>query len=226
MINIYASPIFKDVPEHVVDKILERKYKLLQFRAGALIAMQGQTYRTLYIIDEGKVRGEMTNEEGVNVIIEEIEAPRVIAPAFFFSTENRLPVDIYAVTDVTLVAISKDHFLDLLHNNRQVLINTIRSISDRNQFLSERIRLLRFGTIKSKLSAFLIEQMHLHGVTDFTIAQTQQELADLFGVTRPSLARALRQLEESGAIERHGTRRYIIKSPLSGIIPGGGKSKY
>ncbi len=225
MINIYSSPIFKDVPEQVVDKMLAKTSKIIHFRAGAIIAMQGQTYRTLYIIDEGKVRGEMTNEEGVNVIIEEIEAPRVIAPGFFFSTDNRLPVDIYAVTDVTIVAISRDHFLDLMHNNRQVLINTIRSISDRNQFLSERIRLLRFGTIKSKLSAFLLEQMHLHGAVDFTISQTQQELADLFGVTRPSLGRTLRKLEESGAIERHGTKRYIIKPPLSGVFPGGGGSK-
>ncbi|MEJ1730100.1 helix-turn-helix domain-containing protein, partial [Escherichia coli] len=90
----------------------------------------------------------------------------------------------------------------------RILENTLRSISDRNHFLSERYRMLRFGTIKSKLKAYFLEQMQGKGNGTCTIPHTQQELADMFGVTRPALSRAIRQLEDSGIIIRKGMRRY------------------
>ncbi|MFR3550144.1 MAG: Crp/Fnr family transcriptional regulator [Coprobacter sp.] len=60
--------------------------------------------------------------------------------------------------------------------------------------------MLRFGTIKSKLAGYLLEQMQHNNSSEFDIVHTQQELADIFGVTRPALSRALSQIIETRII--------------------------
>ena len=74
----------------------------------------------------------------------------------------------------------------------------MQSMSDRSKFLSDRVRMLRFGTIKSKLAGYLLEQAQRNNSLIFDIPHTHQELADLFGVSRPALSRVLGQIAETG----------------------------
>jgi len=97
-----------------------------------------------------------------------------------------------------------------MQKEARILENFLRNISDRSRFLSERLRLLSFGTIKSKLRSYFMELTRDNDYGSFTIPHTHQELADMFGVTRPALSRAIRQLEESGTILRKGPRTYRL----------------
>lgn len=91
-----------------------------------------------------------------------------------------------------------------MHNDSRVLENFLSIISDRSRFLSERLRLLSFGAIKSRLRSYFLELTRDNDYGTFTVPHTHQELADMFGVTRPALSRAIRQLEDSGTIRRKG----------------------
>lgn len=200
MNEIYKCPLFASLDREEVNALLVQNSKALHYSAGQLIAKQSDTYRSLLCMDEGIVRGEMTHSNGERIIIEEIAAPRMIAPAFFFATHNTLPVDIIAKTSVNIIAISKGSFLTMLQKEERVLHNFLRQISDRSQFLSERLRMMRFGTIQSKLAHYLCEQMQVHRSPEFALEHTQQELADLFGVTRPAVARSLSILVEKNIL--------------------------
>lgn len=213
MNGIFKSPIFRGLRSEETERLLEGRHRETRHKAGDVIALQGDRYLTLLIVDSGTVRGEMTNFAGERVIIEEIAAPRAIAPAIIYATENVLPVDVIAVTDVTIIAIRIDDFTQMLQSDTRVLQNFIRSISDRSKFLSDRVRLLRFGTIKSKMAAYLLEQIQKNGSTAFTIPQTHQELADMFGVTRPALSRAIGQLTDEGVIESKKNNYTVINRP-------------
>lgn len=200
MKGIFNSPIFSGIATDKIEQLLKDKSQHHKYKAGDVVALHGDRYQTLLIVDSGVVRGEMTNLAGDRVIIEEIAAPRAIAPAILYASENRLPVDVIAVTDAEVISIRISDFTAILQNDATVLHNFIRSISDRSKFLSDRVRLLRFGTIKSKLASYLLEQMKANGGNQFTIPHTQQELADMFGVTRPALARTIGQLAKEGTI--------------------------
>jgi len=201
MNGILKSPIFKGIQPEEIESLLEGKCRALQYRANDVVALQGDSYHSLFMVESGTVRAEMTSPAGDRVVIEKISAPRAIAPAILFATENRLPVDVIAVTNVEIVAIKIGDFTTILQSSALVLHNFIRSISDRSKFLSDRVRMLRFGTIKGKLASYLLEQMQHQGTPQFTIPHTHQELADIFGVTRPALSRAVGQLAEEGVIE-------------------------
>ena len=142
----------------------------------------------------------MINFAGDRVVIEEITSPRPIAPAILYATDNHLPVDVVAIEDTKVLSIPKNNFTCILQTDTRVLHNFMQNMSDRSKFLSDRVRMLRFGTIKSKLAGYLLEQMQHNNSSEFDIVHTQQELADIFGVTRPALSRALSQIIETRII--------------------------
>jgi len=71
--------------------------------------------------------------------------------------------------------------------------------ANRTQFLTNRLQLHSIKTIKGKIAHFLLEQADLQG-NPFKINRNQTELADFFGVARPSLARSLSEMVEEKII--------------------------
>lgn len=210
MEGYYKSPLFEGLDQQTIDCLLDHKCRLRDYAPGELVALQGDVYKSLLIVDKGLLRAEMTDSEGTRVTLEEIVSPRTVAPAFVYATNNCLPVSIFAVLPSSVLSISKNKLTTIMHNDSRVLENFLSIISDRSRFLSERLRLLSFGTIKSKLRSYFLELTRDNDYGTFTVPHTHQELADMFGVTRPALSRAIRQLEDSGTIRRKGGRRYEL----------------
>ena len=124
---------------------------------------------------------------------------RVLAVAFIFGKDNRYPVDIIANEQVTILTIPRDVLIFILQHSQVVLQNYLNAISSRTQFLSNKIRFLSFKTIKEKIANYVLNQIQGDN-NKLMLNQSQSELADFFGVTRPSLARALAGMEEEGLL--------------------------
>jgi len=214
MMNLVSCPLFQGLNNNEITDLLEDNYKLVNFKTGEYIAYQNDCYTHLFILVEGKVSGEMIDRLGRTVVVEEIEAPMPLGPSFLFATDNYLPVDIRALTNVKIIRISSAHFKNMIQKNEKLLNAFLRLISDKSVFLADKIKQFRFGTIKNKLAFYLLEQYDIRKSQSFTIPHTQQELADMFGVTRPALALALSQLIQSGAVTSSKKQFQIIHLPL------------
>jgi len=94
----------------------------------------------------------------------------------------------------------------LLQLNALILNNYLNTISTRAQFLSQKLKFLSFKTIKQKIAHYLLEKAG-ERLQTVEIQQSQGQLAEMFGVTRPSLARTLGEMCQEGLIETD--RRYI-----------------
>ena len=205
-----GAPLFSGIPINDIEKIVKGvSYRLRKFRAGSLIAQSGEPVSSLIIVISGKVKGEMTDFTGKVIKIEDIPAPGALASAFMFGQKNRFPVNVVAVSDVLLLTIKKQEFLTLLRQNDRILVNFLDMISNRSQFLSEKIKFLNFKTIKGKLAHFIIQKTGKER-SWVILEMTQNDLADFFGVARPSIARALSEMEEEGLIEARGKNIKII----------------
>jgi CRP-like cAMP-binding protein len=161
------------------------------------------------VVINGVVKGEMVDFTGRVIKIEDIPAPGALASAFMFGNRNRFPVNVIAVSDGELLMIEKSEFLGLLMKNHIILVNFLDMISNRSQFLSEKIKFLNFKTIKGKLAHYILQKAGKER-SSVKLDLTQNELADFFGVARPSVARALGDLEEAGYIEAQGKSILII----------------
>ncbi len=193
-------PVFKGVPEKETERLLRRiHFQIRKFSKNEVVAFAGEQISHLYIILWGSVRGEMIDYSGKTVKIEDIEAPRPLATAFLFGSGNRFPVTVTANNDVKILSVPLAEFLKLLQMNTHILKNYLNSISSRTQFLSQKIHFLSFKTIKEKMAHYLLQKAgdRYHSIE---LENTQQQLADLFGVTRPSLARVLSEMQKEKLI--------------------------
>ena len=204
------APLFKGLSHDEIEKILDNvPHNVKKFQSGSMICLSGEHVNSLMVVISGIVKGEMADYAGRVIKIEDIAAPDTLAPAFLFGSRNRFPVNVIAVSSAELLLISKTDFLKLLMINDTILVNFLDMISNRSQFLSEKIKFLNFKTIKGKLAHFILQKAG-NDLSSVILEMTQNELADLFGVARPSVARVLRELEEGGFIEAKGKNIKII----------------
>lgn len=212
MINIIpGAPVFRGIkPEETEEILLNTTNQVRSYKSGTLIFQGGDECNNLLTVVEGSVRGEMTDISGKVIKIEDIIAPQHIAAAFIFGENNRFPVNVIANSDVKILFIPKLSFMELLQKNKTVLKNYLNIISNRAQFLSNKIKFLSFKTIKSKIANYILELSKLQNSSSIVIPQTQKDLADYFGVTRPSLARIIGEIESEGLILAKGKKIEIV----------------
>jgi len=204
------SPLFKGmIPAEVEDILALVPYHVRKFQSGSMISQSGETVESLIIVMSGIVKGEMVDYAGRVIKIEDITAPGALASAFIFGNKNRFPVNVIAISEGELLMIGKSDFLRLLMKYDKILLNYLDMISSRSQFLSEKIKFLNFKTIKGKLAFYILQKSGMKSSL-ITLGMTQSDLADFFGVARPSIARALGELEDEGYIEAKGKSIKII----------------
>ena len=205
--------------EQIIDIFLAINYKEKSYKKDDIIANSEDECRNLLIVIDGSVKGEMVDFSGKTIKIEDIESPRALAPAFLFGKNNRYPVTIVANNNAVILSISKEGFVEMLMSNKRILTNYLNSISNRAQFLSNKIRFLSFQTIKGKIAHYLLQLRQKLKTDEFTIPKSQSELSELFGVARPSLGRAMRELDRDGLVKAEGKQIKIIdKEGLSGLL--------
>jgi CRP-like cAMP-binding protein len=214
-----GCPLFKEIKPATIELILSSvPYRIKKFQSGSMIFMSGEPVNSLMVVINGVVKGEMVDYAGRVIKIEDIPAPGVLAAAFMFGRNNSFPVNVIVVSSVELLLIEKSDFLKLLMRNDSVLVNFLDMISNRSQFLTEKIKFLNFKTIKGKLAYFILQRSLTDGNV-LSLGMTQNNLADFFGVTRPSVGRALGDLETEGYIEAKGKNIKITnKKGLTGLI--------
>ncbi|WP_167610725.1 Crp/Fnr family transcriptional regulator [Maribellus sediminis] len=215
-------PVFRGISEDETRNLLGQiHYQVRKFQKDEVVVFAGDTVQDLLIVMAGSVRGEMIDYSGKTVKIEDIEAPKPLAAAFLFGKENRYPVTVTANKKASVLAIPVPEFLKILQLNTLLLRNYLNSISSRAQFLSQKLNFLSFKTIREKVAHFLLQQVgdRYHS---FELKNTQQQLADLFGVTRPSLARVLGGMQAEGFIKiEKKTVTLLDKNALNELLRNG-----
>jgi len=198
-------PIFRGVDQTKVMELLEQAgARIRNLEPGESLAAAGGEVRHLHVILSGSVRGEMMDMAGKVIVIEDIHPPRPVATAFVFGDQNRYPVTITANQSTAVLSIPREGFLALMQEELTILRNFLHAVSSRGQFLSKKIRFLSFSTLREKLASYLLDLAEKQGRDRLHIPQSQSQLADLFGVTRPSVGRAMGQMNREGLIRSEG----------------------
>ena len=199
--DLAACPICSKIQIDDADQfLLDLKCTIKAYDKNDLIVRQGDVCDSLYMLTLGSVKTEMITENGNILGIEIIKAPRPLAPAFLFSDNNHFPVDVTALEEVEIMRIPKEEIMRLMMTNPDFMKQFLTHNSNRTQFLTNRLQMLSIKTIKGKVAHFLMEQ-ETESQKSFSISRNQTELADFFGIARPSLARSLSEMVQDGIIE-------------------------
>lgn len=205
--------LFSGVEPEEIERVFEGIFfKIKEYKEGDIIAFQDEKVEDLMIILEGTTRGEMVDFSGKTIVIEEIESPRPLAPAFIFGNNNLCPVNIVSQTETKVLKIPKSEFVRMMQKCERLLTNFMNNVSGRAQFLSQKLKFLSFNSIKGKFAFYILSLAKNNNTNNVVLAHSQAKLADLFGVTRPSLGRAIREMHNDNIIRADAKSIQILNT--------------
>ena len=204
------SALFKGISSREIITMMDSAHPLEKnYHADSIVAFAGDAYERLLLILEGVLSTEIVDYRGRVLKLERFRESQSIANGILFATDNSLPVQILAETDVRLLAFSKKAVIAMCRENHIFLENYLRDVGDRIKLLAAKVRFHRFNTIKQKIAVFFLDLSLSQGTNTICLPYSIEKLAEIFGVARPALSRCLAELVAQGLLIRNG-RDYII----------------
>ncbi len=204
--------LFRDVDALSINELCERYGAQKAFARGDVVATQGSRCGSLMILSEGQLTAETADRREYKLAAETLLAPVLVAPGCLFAENPQLPATLTARTPATVIFIPREAFLEILGSNPRILRNFLEILSSGGRFVSESTLYLACKTIKGKIARYLLDRAAKEGSNSLRNPLTQQDMAALFGVTRPALARALGELSAEGTIYVKGKHIEILFS--------------
>lgn len=201
--------LFKEIDEKELVELFQKiKYEIKKFKKSDIVFFREEKIDGLFIILKGVLSAEMLKDNGDIQKIENLSGGDIIGSAFIFGNENNLPVDLIVLEECELLHIDKNNLLKSFNTNEKFLINFLNEISDKTQFLSNKVwKSFNNKTIKEKALDYILENTENNKVI---FRHSIKELAELFGVSRPSLSRVISEFVEDEILRRDGKNKFIL----------------
>ena len=192
--DIYDFSLFANAERNDIDRFLQNTpSKIKLYEKGDIVALQNSPCKSLMLLCEGSLSARMSNIEGKEIIIENLHAPEILAPAFLYGSENKFPVTLRAEENVRIWLLSRDAFLNLMETSPIVLSNFIQNISDRSIFLSKKLNEFALQNLSTRIISYLKNKGEISNI---------QEVAFIMGVARPSLSRTIQAMVEQKLLRK------------------------
>lgn len=187
------------------------------YQAGDVLFIEGDESRHVLLIEDGVVKVIATAPSGSPTVLALRGPGELIGEMSAVDGEPR-SASAVAATPLTVTMVDGSTFAGLLHRNPDMALELTRSISRRLQSATRRRLESEMGAADRVLS-FLLMISEQHGTPQpdgslkVPMYLSQQEMASTVGISRASLARALRHLRESGTVSIG--RQVILIHPQS-----------
>ncbi len=179
----------------------DNNHKISQYRKNSMIHFESERCLTLDIVLKGTVLIQRIDENGNVLTITEFNIGDVIGGNLLFTNNNLYPMTIIAKSDITILHIQKDFILDLCQNNKNFLVEFIKSISDKTFILTSKIKTISLKSLRQSIIDFLSYEYYSHNSTKINLNMTKKELAERLGVQRTSLSRELNKMKRDGLVD-------------------------
>lgn len=186
--------------ENIEDLLNKDTCNIKTYKKNSVIYLQNEKCSTLDIIVKGIVSVQGIDEKGNYISISDFNIGDVLGGNLLFSHKNYYPMTVLAKTDVSILHIKKDLILKLCQSNTNFLINFLQSLSDKTLILTDKIKTLSFKSIRQCIIDYLIYESFLQKSNVIKLSLTKKQLAEKFGVQRPSLSRELNKMRRDGLI--------------------------
>jgi len=207
LIALSEVPLFKGIDILELDAFFkEHPVNGRSFSGDQIIAQQGDLYRDLIVICSGKAAASMTAPNGKVVRLETLQGPCAAATAVLFSSQKVLPVTLQSLDSCLVVRIPEEIVVVLMQTFPVFLKGYLRENGDKLIFLSEKIRLFQFKSLRQKVASHLLMLSDRQGSLQVEMVYSREELSQLMGVARPSLSREFSHLVNEGLIEARGKK--------------------
>ena len=188
--------------------------KRRRFARGQAVFSKDDPGDALYIIEDGSVRIYLPSPQGADLTLAVLGAGEFFGDFALLDGGPR-SASAAALRETTVLALDRSDFTDLLQSRPQAAMAVLASVTQRLRETNETAGDLVFLAVGGPLAKKLLDLAAGHGVQTpdgilLDLSLTQEELANMLGVTRESVNRHLSSLRRQGAVSREG-RRFLIR---------------
>ena len=220
--RLHQLPLFASIKHEVVDQMTRDLPRKL-FKKGDLIIQQGNRDLKAYILVEGKLGVYAESKDGIRTAVMFHRAPFVVGVLEIWRERPALG-SIVAIEPCSVIVLTKKDFLRLVQSSHQFCINLLQIISNLSYKMAKERRIRLFGRVEHLVAntlcsfAQLYGEEHHYGVL-VRKEVNKSEIADILGVARRSVIRAIEQLEEEELIQLSGSpgRRELVIPDLEAL---------
>jgi CRP/FNR family transcriptional regulator, cyclic AMP receptor protein len=183
------------------------------FPEGAVIFVQGQTPRGIFMLCQGQAKLSTTARDGKSFILRIAKAGEVLG---LHAVVTGRPYELTGQTrqPSQLDFVSREDFLSFLKEHGDARLHAARHISREYQDACDGVRSVGLlHSISERLAKFLLESSAegqvAHGVVRTKLALTHEDISQLIGTSRESITRTLSEFRKKGIVELKGSSLII-----------------
>ena len=223
----YGMPIVEDIrefdlgAESFMEGLSEPTTKALNdiqhtssYPEGAVVLMEGQAARGIFIVCQGRVKLMTTNADGKTLIVK-IAHPGEVLGLQAVVTGRAYELTAETLQPSQLAYIGREQFLKLLKNSGDACLRATQHLSRDCDSAYDVIRSIGLcHSVPGKLARLLLQWSESEGrssggVVRMKMGLTHEELAQLIGSSRETVTRILGDFKRSGMVELQGATLVI-----------------
>ncbi len=195
------TELFKGISHKSIENLLTKdSYCIKEYKKNSVIYFQNEKCNTYDIIIKGIVSIQGIDDSGNYVSISDFSDGDEFGGNLLFSRNNSYPMTVTSKTDVTVIQLKKELVLNMCQENTEFLTNFLQSLADKALILTDKIKTLSFKSIRQSIVDYLIYESMVQDSNIVKLHISKKELAEKFGVQRPSLSRELNKMRKDGMI--------------------------
>ena len=202
MIDILTQqPFFHSIDKKVLKDLVSSK-DIFQhsYNKGMTVYDQYSDCHGMDIVVFGKLIAYSLSNKGSETIVFEFNKGDVIGTNLLFGEQIKYPMNIYSTIDCSLFHISRYAVSQLLKDYNFVM-QFVKSLSLNSQGMKKKIAMYTQKSLRDNLKDYFTALATSQEKSIISLPVTKKELADYFGVQRPSLFRELKKMKDEDLID-------------------------
>ncbi len=198
-------------------KEISRTLPMQTCQVGGLVTSPDDDDERLYVIKRGRVRLYRLTPDGKQLTLELLDKGRIVGRMAWLGQQL---TDAYAeaIEDALICSFTPRELQRLIDRFPSVGVNIIRYLSGRLAASEREREVMAFRSVEQRLAARLVELSERFGQPTedgvaIDVRLTQQELADMIGTSRETLATTVASLRERRVLDMHNQRVVILDLP-------------
>lgn len=171
--------------------------------------LAGESAPRLGVLLSGAADVVKENILGEAQLVDRLRSGSLFGETFAAMNLETVPVSVIAKTACSVLFLQTDRLFDqkdICESKHQLISNLLKIIAGKNERLRKKMSYLTHKTIRSRLEAYLLDQMELHQSPHFSIPYNRTELAEYLCMDRCAMSRELSKMKQEGKIDYCGKR--------------------
>lgn len=195
---------------------LAGKFHLVRYRRGEVIFREGEPAERLFLIDEGKVKLTIASPTGQELLIAVLGRGQIFGELAVVDRSTR-EMDARAMQDCKLFSLASDVFWSMIEGRPALARRLLELMARRLRRADQASQDLVFFDAPTRLARKLLELAEEHGEANgdgrimVQTRVTQEEMAQMVGVSRESANRLIASFAGRGWIEWNDGRPVILR---------------